>query len=221
MLPNNTFENRVYGASGLLESQSVTLPLTLNVPTFAGIARPEGITRVEWHKDAKGVPYITNGYDAWGRVALQGNGLGSYEFYYKGMHDVLGETTRSTTVYDPEGNAVDYTYMHLDEPVLSKVVYSNRDVDPDDPARVLFNKRQVCGPADPAGWDSYCKGDKRALLHPQWVVRNRGRSRFRTDAFGRRAPTGLLQVVARRRQIDQPDVASDQATGDGDETRES
>jgi hypothetical protein len=77
--------------------------------------------------------------------------------------------------------------------------------DPAEPERVVFNKRRACGPHDPAGWDSYCKGDKRALLHPQWVVRNNGRSRFRTDAYGRRAPTGLLQVVARRVRVDQSD----------------
>jgi hypothetical protein len=75
--------------------------------------------------------------------------------------------------------------------------------DPADPSRIVFNKPFACGPRDPAGWDSYCKGDKRALLHPRWVVHNRGRSRFRTDAFGRRAPRGLLQVVARRARIDQ------------------
>ena len=77
--------------------------------------------------------------------------------------------------------------------------------DPADPERVVFNKRRACGPHDPAGWDAYCKGDKRALFHPQWVVRNRGRSRFRTDAYGRRASSGLLQVVARRLEIDQSD----------------
>jgi hypothetical protein len=77
--------------------------------------------------------------------------------------------------------------------------------DPADPERIVFNKRRACGPHDPAGWDAYCKGDKRALFHPQWVVRNRGRSRFRTDAYGRRAPTGLLQVVARRLRVDQSD----------------
>jgi hypothetical protein len=77
--------------------------------------------------------------------------------------------------------------------------------DPADPERVMFNKRRACGPHDPAGWDAYCKGDKRALFHPRWVVRNRGRSRFRTDAYGRRAPTGLLQVVARRLRVDQSD----------------
>jgi hypothetical protein len=77
--------------------------------------------------------------------------------------------------------------------------------DPADPERIVFNKRRACGPHDPAGWDAYCKGDKRALFHPQWEVRNRGRSRFRTDAYGRRAPTGLLQVVARRLEIDQSD----------------
>lgn len=77
--------------------------------------------------------------------------------------------------------------------------------DPADPERIVFNKRRACGPHDPAGWDSYCKGDKRALFHPRWVVRNEGRSRFRTDAYGRRAPTGLLQVVARRLKVDQSD----------------
>lgn len=71
------------------------------------------------------------------------------------------------------------------------------------PERVAFNKSFACGPNDPAGWDSYCKGDKRTVLHPRWVVRNRGHSRFRTDAYGRRARTGLLQVVARRGRVDQ------------------
>jgi hypothetical protein len=75
--------------------------------------------------------------------------------------------------------------------------------DPASPDRVVFNKGFACGPNDPAGWDSYCKGDKRTVLHPRWVVRNRGRSRFRTDAYGRRAPTGFLQVVSRRLRIDQ------------------
>jgi hypothetical protein len=75
--------------------------------------------------------------------------------------------------------------------------------DPADPGRVSFNKRFACGPGDPAGWDSYCKGDKRTLLHPQWTLRNRGRSRFRTDAYGRRAGAGLLQVVSKRIRIDQ------------------
>ena len=42
--------------------------------------------------------------------------------------------------------------------------------DPADPERIVFNKRRACGPHDPAGWDAYCKGDKRALFHPQWVV---------------------------------------------------
>jgi hypothetical protein len=77
--------------------------------------------------------------------------------------------------------------------------------DPDHPERVIFNKRVACGPHDPADWDSRCKGDKRVVLHPRWVVRNRGRSRFRTDARGRRAAAGLLQVVSRRIRIDQSD----------------
>jgi hypothetical protein len=74
-----------------------------------------------------------------------------------------------------------------------------------DPERVVFNKRFACGPNDPAGWDSYCKGDKRTVLHPRWRLRNRGPSRFRTDAYGRRAAAGLLQVVSRKIRIDQSD----------------
>ena len=71
------------------------------------------------------------------------------------------------------------------------------------PERVVYNKGAACGPDDPAGWDSFCKGDKRTVLHPQWKLENRGRSRFRTDAYGRRAPSGLLQVVSRRHTVDQ------------------
>jgi hypothetical protein len=74
---------------------------------------------------------------------------------------------------------------------------------PGDPQRVVFNKRIACGPHDPAGWDSYCKGDKRTVLAPRWVLANRGPSRFRTDAYGRRAAGGLLQVVARRPRVDE------------------
>jgi hypothetical protein len=75
--------------------------------------------------------------------------------------------------------------------------------EPAAPERVVFNKRSVCGPGDPAGWDSRCKGDRRSVLHPRWYVRNRGPSRFRTDAYGRRAESGLLQIVSRRVRVDQ------------------
>jgi hypothetical protein len=75
--------------------------------------------------------------------------------------------------------------------------------DPAAPDRVVFNKPFACGPHDPAGWDSYCKGDKRTVLRPRWRVSGRGPSRFRTDARGRRASTGLLQVVARRARVSQ------------------
>ena len=75
--------------------------------------------------------------------------------------------------------------------------------DPATPDAVIFNKRRVCGAADPGGWDSRCKGDRRSVVHPRWYVHNDGRSRFRTDAYGRRAPAGLLQVVSRRIRVDQ------------------
>jgi hypothetical protein len=76
--------------------------------------------------------------------------------------------------------------------------------DPVAPERIVFNKPFACGPHDPAGWRSYCKGDKRTVLHPRWVVRNAGASsRFRTDARGRRARAGLLQVVSRHARVSQ------------------
>jgi hypothetical protein len=77
--------------------------------------------------------------------------------------------------------------------------------DPARPDAVVFNKGVACGPHDPAGWDSYCKGDKRTLFHPKWVARNRGRARFRTDPYGRRATSGLLQFVSNRIRVDQGD----------------
>jgi hypothetical protein len=41
---------KVYGptTTNLLETLPVTLPSQLDVPVFAGIARPEGIARIEW-----------------------------------------------------------------------------------------------------------------------------------------------------------------------------
>jgi len=75
--------------------------------------------------------------------------------------------------------------------------------DPADPERIVFNKPAACGPGDPAGWDSRCKGDRRTVLHPRWYLRNDGPSRFRTDARGRRADAGLLQIVSRRIRVDQ------------------
>ena len=75
--------------------------------------------------------------------------------------------------------------------------------DPADPARLAFNKPRICGP-DPAGWESGCQGDERIVLSPQWRVRNRGGSAgFRTDAYGRRAASGLLQRVTRRIRLSQ------------------
>ena len=74
--------------------------------------------------------------------------------------------------------------------------------DPASPDAVIFNKRSICG-ADAAGWRSRCKGDRRSVLHPRWYVHNGGSSRFRTDAYGRRAGSGLLQVVSSRVAVDQ------------------
>ena len=81
--------------------------------------------------------------------------------------------------------------------------------DPARPAAVIFNKPFACGPDDPAGWDSYCKGDRRTVLHPRWVVRNYGPARFRTDAYGRRARHGLPQYVSDRLRVDQSGESGD------------
>jgi hypothetical protein len=76
-------------------------------------------------------------------------------------------------------------------------------IDPAAPERALANKARVCGPLSRAGWRSGCKGDRRSVLHPRWVVRNRGPARFRTDAFGRRAPAGIAQFVSSAIRVDQ------------------
>jgi hypothetical protein len=61
--------------------------------------------------------------------------------------------------------------------------------DPADPERVIFNKPAACGPADPAGWDSHCKGDRRSVLHPRWFLRNDGpRASARTPTGAGRMP---------------------------------
>jgi hypothetical protein len=66
-------------------------------------------------------------------------------------------------------------------------------VDPLEPTRVIFNKRFACGPHDPAGWDSYCKGDKRSVIAPGWWLRPGSPGWFRTDVYGRRDPAGPIR----------------------------
>ena len=73
--------------------------------------------------------------------------------------------------------------------------------DPTRPAETIPNKR--CGRGDPFGWSSRCKGDRRSLYEPQWLIRNPGPARFRTDAYGVRSPTGLRQFVSSRRRVNQ------------------
>ncbi len=109
---------------------------------------------------------------------------------------------RCESVYEEWATTVDVGGVFGASPAFA-IDNAITQFDPADPGRVVFNKSFACGPGDPAGWGSYCKGDKRTLLHPQWTVRNRGRSRFRTDAYGRRASAGFLQVVSRRLRIDQ------------------
>ena len=113
-------------------------------------------------------------------------------------------TTECESVYEEWATAVDVGGVFSARPAFA-IDNAITQFDAADPARVAYNKPFACGRNDPAGWDSYCKGDKRTLLHPQWKLRNRGRSRFRTKAYGRRAPAGLLQVVSRRLRVDQSD----------------
>ena len=108
------------------------------------------------------------------------------------------------SVYEEWATAVDVGGAFRARPAFA-IDNAITQFDPAAPDRIVFNKPLACGPMDPAGWDSYCKGDKRTVLRPRWVVSNRGRSRFRTDARGRRASEGLLQVVARRPRISQRD----------------
>jgi hypothetical protein len=53
-----------------------------------------------------------------------------------------------------------------------------------DPAGTYANTA-ACGSEDSFGWKSSCKGDKRSMAHPRWILNNTGTSStFYTDAFG-------------------------------------
>jgi hypothetical protein len=69
-------------------------------------------------------------------------------------------------------------------------------VDPLNPLAVIANKRAACGPFAADGWDSYCKGDKRTVLHPGWWLRD-GPGEFTTDAYGRTTTGGPLTQYVR------------------------
>ncbi len=81
-------------------------------------------------------------------------------------------------------------------------------IDPEDPTRLVFNTPEVCGPGDPAGTASACKGDRRWIQHPRWYLRNRGPSVFYTDPYGRDPsskpfPGSVRQFVRRGVRIDE------------------
>lgn len=76
------------------------------------------------------------------------------------------------------------------------------------PARLAFNASDVCGLGDPAGESSTCKGDRRWIQHPRWVLENRGPSVFYTDSHGARYSTrpfagSVRQFVRRGTRIDE------------------
>lgn len=81
-------------------------------------------------------------------------------------------------------------------------------IDPADPGLLVFNSPDVCGPADPAGTASTCKGDRRWIQHPRWVLANRGPAVFYTDAHGGSYsrtpfPSSVRQFVRRGVRIDE------------------
>lgn len=81
-------------------------------------------------------------------------------------------------------------------------------IDPVDPARVSFNTPAVCGPGDPAGPLSTCKGDRRWILHPRWILDNRGPSVFYTDPHGgnpsnKPFPGSVRQFVRKGVKVDE------------------
>lgn len=81
-------------------------------------------------------------------------------------------------------------------------------IDRADPTKTTFNTPAVCGAGDPAGPDSTCKGDRRWIQHPRWVLNNRGPSVFYTDAYGGRAsskpfPGSVRQFVRSGVKIDE------------------
>jgi hypothetical protein len=70
------------------------------------------------------------------------------------------------------------------------------------------NLPAACGPYAWDGWDSYCKGDKRSILHPKWVLRNTGPAdEFCTTAEGQRTSCedmgAVRQFVRRGVRVDE------------------
>ncbi len=81
-------------------------------------------------------------------------------------------------------------------------------IDRADPGRLAFNTAAVCGVEDPAGPLSTCKGDRRWIMHPRWVLKNRGPSVFYTDPHGKGAsprpfPGSVRQFVKSGIRIDE------------------
>lgn len=99
-------------------------------------------------------------------------------------------------------------------------------IDRADPGRLAFNTAAVCGVEDPAGPLSTCKGDRRWIMHPRWVLKNHGPSIFYTDPHGNGAssrpfPGSVRQFVKsgiridERRQWSGPSVDFTLAGGSG------
>ena len=76
--------------------------------------------------------------------------------------------------------------------------------DPASPERVVVQQGLGLRPSRPGGWRLLLQGRQAhaCCTRAGWCA-TAGRSRFRTDAYGRRAAAGLLQVVSRRLRVDQ------------------
>ncbi|MEA3204298.1 MAG: hypothetical protein QOI63_1978 [Thermoplasmata archaeon] len=79
-------------------------------------------------QDPDGQVYLANTYDSQGRVAQQGNGLGTYTFTYD-------TANAQTTAKDPNGNVVVWGYQSQAVPVhVLKRELANRGISASDPA---------------------------------------------------------------------------------------
>ncbi|HKZ69887.1 MAG TPA: hypothetical protein VJ020_07395 [Anaerolineales bacterium] len=113
---------------------------------------------------------------------------------------ILGPQAGCNSVYESWNAALNVGGFFSGNPAFDLDNAETR-FNPADPTGVYPNI-DACGPHDPAGWDSYCKGDKRSIIHPKWVLNNTSSSNmFYTDAYGKLVSgpgEGVIQQFVKR-----------------------
>ena len=117
---------------------------------------------------------------------------------------ILGPQVGCDSPYEEWDAALNVGGFFLGNPAVALDNATTR-FNPDDPTGIYPNLPAACGPSDPFGWDSYCKGDKRSFFHPRWALRNTGPADvFYTNAYGELGSgpgPGMIEQYVRRNVV--------------------